>query len=88
MEQAPSIRPEGIHEFKIAAMSKTIAFPIDPWFHLGDPRFVLALSFGVIGLAWHLRSAKRELAARQGVAPPLGRTSSPSRPARRRRRLI
>ena len=34
---------QGPHEFKIAAMTKTIAFPIDPWFHLGDPRLLLAL---------------------------------------------
>jgi hypothetical protein len=44
----------GSHEFKIAAMEKTIAFPIDPWLQLGDPRLVLALIFGVIGcgLSW------------------------------------
>ena len=40
----------GRHEFKVAAMRKTIAFPIDPWFQLGDPRLVLALLFGVVGL--------------------------------------
>lgn len=39
------------HPYKVAAMSKTIAFPIDPWFHLGDPRLVLALVFGWIGCA-------------------------------------
>ena len=33
---------QGSHEFKVAAMNKTIAFPIDPWFHLGDPRILLA----------------------------------------------
>ena len=45
---------QGSHEFKIAAMAKTIAFPIDPWMQLGDPRLVLALLFGVIGcgLSW------------------------------------
>ena len=40
---------QGPHEFKIAAMTKTIAFPIDPWFQLGDPRLVLGLVF--FGLA-------------------------------------
>ena len=25
----------GSHEFKVAAMRKTIAFPIDPWLQLG-----------------------------------------------------
>lgn len=44
----------GRHEFKVAAMSKTIAFPIDPWFQLGDPRLVLALVLGLLGslLSW------------------------------------
>ncbi|MFT7652454.1 MAG: hypothetical protein ACI9UU_001562 [Candidatus Azotimanducaceae bacterium] len=50
----------GSHDFKIAAMAKTIAFPIDPWFQLGDPRLVLGLLLGFIGalLSW--------LAARRG----------------------
>ena len=54
----------GSHEFKIAAMRKTIAFPIDPWFQLGDPRLVLALLLGLIGsaLSW------REAARRSGVS--------------------
>ena len=39
----------GSHDFKVAAMRKTIAFPIDPWFQLGDPRLLLALLLGVIG---------------------------------------
>jgi hypothetical protein len=45
-------------EFKFAAMEKTIAFPIDPWLQLGDPRLVLALVLGLVGcgLAW--RSAR------------------------------
>ena len=42
----------GRHEFKVAAMAKTIAYPIDPWFHLGDPRILLALLFLVVGFAW------------------------------------
>ena len=44
----------GSHEFKIAAMRKTIAFPIDPWLQLGDPRLVSALLFGLVGsgLSW------------------------------------
>lgn len=48
----------GSHEFKVAAMRKTIAFPIDPWFQLGDPRLVLALLLGLIGfaLSWLLRA--------------------------------
>jgi hypothetical protein len=44
----------GSHEFKVAAMRKTIAFPIDPWVQLGDPRVVLGLLLGLIGcgLSW------------------------------------
>ena len=45
---------QGSHEFKVAAMAKTIAYPLDPWFQLGDPRLVLALILGLIatGLSW------------------------------------
>ena len=39
------------HGFKIAAIEKTFAFPLDPWFQLGDPRLVLGLVFLVVGLA-------------------------------------
>ncbi|MCH2173600.1 hypothetical protein MK489_22725 [Myxococcota bacterium] len=49
----------GSHEFKVAAMAKTIAFPIDPWFQLGDPRLVLALVFGLIGCGLSWREATR-----------------------------
>ncbi len=52
----------GSHEFKVAAMAKTIAFPIDPWMQLGDPRFVLALIFGAIGCGLSWRRAARGLA--------------------------
>lgn len=54
MELAVGVRAEGetdIHAFKIAAMEKTIAFPLDPWFQLGDPRLVLALVLAIPGLA-------------------------------------
>ncbi len=48
---------QGSHEFKVAAMAKTIAFPLDPWFQLGDPRLVLALILGVLalGLSWRFK---------------------------------
>jgi len=49
----------GSHEFKVAGMRKTIAFPIDPWFQLGDPRLVLALLLGVIGCGLSWREAAR-----------------------------
>ena len=41
----------GKHEFKIEAMEKTIAYPVEPSFYLGDPRlllFLILLSFGLI----------------------------------------
>ena len=49
----------GSHEFKVAAMAKTIAFPIDPWFQLGDPRLVFALLLAVIGCGLGWREASR-----------------------------
>ena len=54
---------DNIHRYKIAALEKTIAFPLDPWFHLGDPRLVLALLFLVIGLGLDVRRLSRALAA-------------------------
>jgi hypothetical protein len=53
MEQAIAIQQmkgTNIHDFKIAAIEKTIAYPLDPWFQLGDPRLVLALLFIIVGL--------------------------------------
>ncbi len=43
---------EDIHAYKIAGLQKTIAFPLDPWFQLGDPRLLLALLCVIAGLAW------------------------------------
>jgi hypothetical protein len=43
----------GRHEFKLAAMHKTLAFPIDPWVQLGDPRLMLGLTSLVVGLLVH-----------------------------------
>lgn len=57
MEQAIRAVDSDIHRFKIAAMEKTIAFPIDPWISPGDPRLLLALVIAVIGLALQLRRA-------------------------------
>ena len=51
------------HEFKIAAMRKTIAFPIDPWSQLGDPRLVLALLLALIGCGLSWREALRRPAS-------------------------
>ncbi len=47
------------HEFKKAAMRKTIAFPIDPWIQLGDPRLVLGLFFIAIGFGLSWNEARR-----------------------------
>ena len=56
-----SVNPafRGAHRFKVAAIHKTFAFPIDPWFHLGDPRLLLALVFLVIGLSVSWVSARQ-----------------------------
>ena len=59
MEIASNPAFAGSHEFKVAAMAKTIAFPIDPWMQLGDPRLVLALLFGLIGCALSWRQAHK-----------------------------
>ena len=50
---------DSIHAFKVAAVEKTIAFPLDPWFQLGDPRILLALIFVIFGLVMQLRYTAR-----------------------------
>ena len=55
-----------IHDFKIAAIEKTIAYPLDPWFHFGDPRLVLALLFALVGLGSQVASGGNRPA---GVGP-------------------
>lgn len=56
MDFATDPRMPPAHVFKVAAIKKAIAFPVDPWFHLGDPRLVLGLMLGLIGcaLSWGL----------------------------------
>jgi len=58
MEQVRSLAGSDIHDFKIAAMEKTIAFPVDPWITAGDPRLLLALVFLIVGLAFQARRAR------------------------------
>ena len=55
----------GSHDFKVAAMEKTIAFPLDPWFQLGDPRLVLALilAFVASGFSWLLAARRAAVAS-------------------------
>lgn len=50
----------GSHDFKIAALEKTIAVPIDPWFSFGDPRLLLALILGLLGalISWRAASSR------------------------------
>jgi len=38
------------HKYKIAALEKTIAFPVETQLYLGDPRLLLGLIFLIIGL--------------------------------------
>jgi len=40
----------GEHEYKVAALEKTIAFPAEPDLYLGDPRMILGLFLLIIGL--------------------------------------
>ena len=50
MEQRAAVGPTGIHTFKNTALEKTIAYPLDPWFHLSDPGILLALLPAMVGL--------------------------------------
>lgn len=38
------------HPYKIAALEKTIAVPLDPWMHLGDPRLIVGLCLIIVAL--------------------------------------
>jgi hypothetical protein len=38
------------HKYKIAALEKTIAFPVENQFYLGDPRLLLSFILLIIGL--------------------------------------
>ena len=49
----------GKHEFKIAALEKTIAYPVEAQIYLSDPRFILGLIFLVFGLSLRLREVKK-----------------------------
>ena len=47
---------KGSHDFKIAAMKKTVAFPVSGGFSYADPRWFLAGVFLVLGLLRRRRS--------------------------------
>ncbi|MCZ6711429.1 MAG: hypothetical protein O7B25_13795 [Gammaproteobacteria bacterium] len=57
MEQALHASGLDIHRFKVAAMEKTLAYPLDPWWHLGDPRLLLGLAVLIVGLILQVRAA-------------------------------
>jgi hypothetical protein len=59
VEMAITALDGDLHRYKIAAMEKTIAFPLDPWSQLGDPRLLLALVLTIVGLTAQLRTALR-----------------------------
>ncbi len=49
----------GPHEYKIAAMEKTIAYPVEPMLNLGEPRLLLGLLLLVIAMALELLTGRR-----------------------------
>jgi len=42
------------HEFKFAALSKSIAYPVDPWFQLGGLTVVVGLALALIAAMTHI----------------------------------
>jgi len=44
------------HDFKVAALDKTIAYPVETELYLGDPRLLLAFILIIFGLILQLRS--------------------------------
>jgi hypothetical protein len=63
MEIATDPGFQGPHQFKIAAMEKTIAFPIEAQLQLGDPRLLVGLILFGVGAALHLLLGRRARAA-------------------------
>ena len=55
LEQVVRLKDSDLHDFKVAALEKTIAYPLDPWFQLGDPRLLLAMLLTIAGLGLQLR---------------------------------
>ena len=54
MEIAATPEFNGPHVFKIAAMEKTIAFPVETQLNLGDPRLLLGLLLFSVAASLHL----------------------------------
>lgn len=47
------------HDYKIGALAKTIAYPVEPTLHPGDPRLLLALLLTAITAVIHLVAFRR-----------------------------
>lgn len=53
--EAIAAADSNIHDFKLASLEKTIAFPLDPWASPGDPRLLLGLVLLALALVCQLR---------------------------------
>jgi len=58
MEIVSNPKMRGKHEFKIAALNKTIAYPVETVLYLSDPRLLLGFILLIIGLIIQLRIKK------------------------------
>ena len=58
MEIVSNPKMRGKHEFKIAALNKTIAYPVETFVYLSDPRLLLGFILLIIGLIIQLRIKK------------------------------
>ena len=58
MEIVSNPKMRGKHEFKIAALNKTIAYPVETVVYLSDPRLLLGFILLIIGLILQLRIKK------------------------------
>jgi hypothetical protein len=58
MEIVSNPKMRGKHEFKIAALNKTIAYPVETVVYLSDPRLLLGFILLIIGLIIQLRIKK------------------------------
>jgi len=55
MEVVSNPKILGKHEFKVAALDKTIAYPVETFLYLSDPRMLLAFILSILGLVLQLR---------------------------------
>ena len=91
MEIAAAPEFSGPHQFKIAAMEKTVAFPVEASLQLGDPRLLLALILFSLSAALQLLQARPRPPARSPLllasSLPRQPLSRPEEPRSRLRRL-